>query len=499
MEDRPLRILLIAAEVVPFAKTGGLADVAGALPKALRELGHDVRVCLPRYGFMDKERFGLKKVLEPYPVPMNSGAERRRSCPPRSAAAYRSTWWTTPSFTTAKASTCTPTTRTASSSFAGPPWKWRAGWNGRPDIVHCNDWHTAVIPNWLSTIYKDDPFFAKTASAFTIHNLAYQGVFGHRVLEIAGLAKYEFDVPPELSPNCQINFMGRGLYYADVINAVSPTYAQEILTPEYGEGFDWLLRARRDRLYGILNGIDYEVLNPATDPHLAAHYSVNDPGPKQADKAALQAEAGLAVSPDTPLIGMISRLSDQKGFDLVGQVAEALLTNLDLQLVVLGTGDERYHRLFTDMHERFPTRTAVFLTFNTPLAQRIYAGSDMFLMPSRFEPCGLGQLIAMRYGSVPIVRRTGGLADTVQEYRPELGTGNGFTFGPYDSLAMFAAIVKAVANYAHRNAWQALVTRCLSMDYSWRTSAEKYVDLYRRALSSREENPVPAEFTEVPG
>jgi len=499
MEDRPLRILLIAAEVVPFAKTGGLADVAGALPKALRELGHDVRVCLPRYGFVDKERFDLKKVLEPYPVPMNSGAERAEIFSTEIGRGVPVYLVDNAKFYDREGIYMYPddADRFVFLCRAALEMARRLEW--APDIVHCNDWHTAVIPNWLSTIYKDDPFFTKTASAFTIHNLAYQGVFGHRVLEIAGLARYEFDVPPELSPNCQINFMGRGLYYANVINAVSPTYAQEILTPEYGEGFDWLLRARRDRLFGILNGIDYEVLNPATDPHLAAHYSVNDPGPKQADKAALQAEAGLAVSPETPLIGMISRLSDQKGFDLVGQVAETLLTNLDLQLVVLGTGDERYHRLFTDMHERFPTRTAVFLTFNTPLAQRIYAGSDMFLMPSRFEPCGLGQLIAMRYGSVPIVRRTGGLADTVQEYRPELGTGNGFTFGPYDSLAMFAAIVKAVANYAHRNAWQALVTRCLSMDYSWRTSAEKYVDLYRRALSSREENPVPAEFTEVPG
>jgi starch synthase len=378
----------------------------------------------------------------------------------------------------------------------------RMSW--QPDIIHCNDWHTAIVPNWLATVYRDTPFFANTASVFTIHNLAYQGVFGRRVVEIAGLAKFEFEAPPPddeqngQQQEKQINLMGRGLFYADCINAVSPTYAEEILTPEYGEGFDWLLRERRDRLYGILNGIDYETMNPATDPYIVSHYSMNDPAPKRGNKEALQAEAGLAPAPETPLIGMISRLSDQKGFDLIGEAAEALLNNLDLQMVVLGTGDDLYHKLFTRLHERFPDRVAVFLTFNAPLAQRIYAGSDLFLMPSRFEPCGLGQLIALRYGTVPIVRRTGGLADTVEEYRPEFDTGNGFTFGPYNSQAMLMAIAKAAACYAYRDKWRALVMRCMSQDYSWQTSAEKYVDLYRRALTSRAEHPVPAEFVEVP-
>ncbi|MGE5550126.1 MAG: glycogen synthase [Bacteroidota bacterium] len=499
MDDRPLRVLMLAAEVVPFAKTGGLADVVGALPKALRELGHDVRVCLPRYGFIDKDRFGLHRVLAPFPVPMNGGLEQVEILGTEIGRGVPVYFVEAPRLYDREGIYMYPddADRFILLCRAAMEASRRLAWP--PDIIHCNDWHTAIVPNWLATIYREDPHFAGTSSVYTIHNLAYQGVFGHRVLEIAGLAKHEFDVPRGLSPENHINFMGRGLYFADCINTVSPTYAKEILTPEYGEGFDWLLRERRDRLYGILNGIDYEVLNPATDPHIAAHYSVDDPGPKAADKEALQTEAGLAVSPDVPLVGMISRLSDQKGFDLLGEVAEALLTHLDLQLVVLGTGDERYHRLFTEMHERFPARTAVFLTFNTPLAQRIYAGSDLFLMPSRFEPCGLGQLIALRYGSVPIVRRTGGLADTVQEYHPGHGTGNGFTFGPYDSAAMYTAIVRAVTAYAHRDAWRALVARGMSMDFSWRASAERYVELYHRALAIRAEHPVPEQFSQVPG
>ena len=499
MADDSLRILMLAAEVVPFAKTGGLADVAGALPKALRELGHDIRICLPRYGFIDKERFGLRHELGPFPVPMDSGMEQAEILATEIGSRVPVYLVENPKFYDREGIYMYPDDADRFVFLCRSALEMVRGLGWSPHIIHCNDWHTAIVPNWLATIYRDDPFFAGTATVFSIHNLSYQGVFGHRVLEIAGLASHEYEVPAGLAPDRQINFMSRGLFYADYINAVSPTYAQEILTPEYGEGFDWLLRERRDRLYGILNGIDYEVFNPATDPHIHTHYSLNDNGPKRRNKEALQAEAGLAVSPEIPLIGMISRLSDQKGFDLLHQVAEALLTHVELQLVVLGTGDERYHGFLTDLHARFPERTAVFLTFNAPLAQRIYAGSDMFLMPSRFEPCGLGQLIAMRYGLVPIVRRTGGLADTVQEYRPEYGTGNGFTFGPYDGMALYAAVVKAIANFGHRDSWRALMTRCMSMDFSWRSSAEKYVELYRRALASRAKPETPREFTEVPG
>ncbi|NLY76226.1 MAG: glycogen synthase [Firmicutes bacterium] len=498
MNENPLKVLFLASEATPFAKTGGLADVAGALPKTLKELGHDIRVVMPGYGFIDREKFMIKEFMAELTVPMNGQTEQ--------AAILETTIGQAPVYMVYSPKYFDregiymyhdDADRFVFFCRAAMEMLKRIDW--APDILHCNDWHTAIIPNWLHTIYKDDPFFNRTASIYSIHNLAYQGVFGHRVLEIAGVAKYQFMIPPGVSPENQINMMGRGIFFADLVNTVSRTYAEEILTPEYGQGFDWLLRERRDRLYGILNGIDYEVQNPATDPHIYRHYDLNHPELKLENKTALQREAGLAEEPNTPLIGMISRLSDQKGFDLVGQVIEAMMDNLRFQFILLGTGEERYHHLFNSIKDRFPDRSAVYLTFNASLAQKIYAGSDMFLMPSRFEPCGLGQLIAMRYGSVPIVRETGGLKDTVSNYNPATDSGNGFTFKKYDALAMYTAIVRAIETYRYRERWRTLVNRGMSADFSWRNSALKYVDLYRRALNIRADHPVPNEFLNVPG
>jgi starch synthase len=277
--------------------------------------------------------------------------------------------------------------------------------------------------------------------------------------------------------------MARGIYYADVINTVSERYAREILTPEYGEKLDPILRDRQERLFGILNGIDVERLNPATDEHIAQNFDLESLHLKAANKEALQREGGLAVDPYVPLIGMISRLTDQKGFDLIAEIIEPALNNLSFQFVLLGTGEQQYHDIFADLSRRHPDRMAVFLTFNTPLAQKIYAGSDIFLMPSRFEPCGLGQMIAMRYGSVPLVRATGGLADTVENYEPSGGIGTGFSFEEYSGMALYTALVRALETHRHKGAWTELVRRGMRTDYSWTASARKYVELYRRALA----------------
>jgi len=360
------------------------------------------------------------------------------------------------------------------------------GW--QPDIIHCHDWQTAIIPNWLKTVYKDDPFFANTASVYTIHNLAYQGVFGNRVLEIAGVDEYGFIAQPAL-PHLgdAVDFMGRGIYYADIINTVSETYAREILQPEFGEGLDAVLRERSDHLFGVLNGIDTDVNDPQTDTHLAANYSLADQAGKRLCKADIQREARLPQNPQTPLVGVISRLSNQKGFDLIDGILEPLLRNHDIQVVVLGTGDQRYHDRLTEFQGRFPQQVKAFLTFNATLTQKIYAGSDMFLMPSRFEPCGLGQMIALRYGAIPIVRSTGGLADTVRDYDARSGEGNGFTFTSYDPAALYDAIERAVASYADHERWQGLVTRAMGSDHSWSASARRYVELYRRALGAQQQ------------
>lgn len=499
MSEGPLKVLLLSAEVVPFAKTGGLADVAGALPKALKELGHDVRVAMPRYGFIDRGKFQLSEILTDLPVPMNGQTEKASIMEGKIGGDVPVYFVNNGKYYDREGIYMYQDDADRFVFFCRAALEMLKKFNWAPDVLHCNDWHTAIIPNWLRTIYRDDPFFQKTISVYTIHNLAYQGIFGKRVLEIAGIDKYQFMVPPQVSQDNQINMMGRGIFFADVINTVSPTYAQEILTPEYGEGFDWLLRERRDRLYGILNGVDYEINNPATDPHIYQHYNAQEPELKIQNKLALQREVGLAPEAHTPLIGMISRLSDQKGFDLIGQVIEAMMNNLNFQFILLGTGAEHYHNLFNGIKQRYPSRVAVFLTFNSALAQKIYAGSDIFLMPSRFEPCGLGQMLAMRYGSVPIVRETGGLKDTVSNFNPRTTEGNGFTFKKYDAMAMYTAIVRAVENYQYEDIWKNLIQRGMNADFSWKNSAGKYVDLYWRALTNRAEHPVPHEFSNVPG
>jgi starch synthase len=489
MTDAPLNILMMTAEMVPFAKTGGLADVSGALPKALQAKGHDIRVAMPRYGRIDRDRFGLTQVLDPYPVAMDDHGEEATLM----ASSVPSPNGDVPIYMIDNDHYYDrdgiymyedDADRFIFFCRATLEGMKRLGW--QPDVIHCHDWHTAIVPNWLKTVYRDDPFFASTACVYTIHNLAYQGIFGYRVLEIAGVDEFGFIAHPDMPHlNDVVDFMGRGIYYADIINTVSETYANEILQPEFGEGLDPLLRDRRDRLYGVLNGIDTDLNNPATDPYIAAHYDVNDSSRKADCKLDLQREAGLPQNRGTPLIGAISRLAEQKGFDLIESVVEPLLRNHDVQFVLLGTGDQRFHERFNEIRARFPQQVAAFLTFNASLAQKIYAGSDMFLMPSRFEPCGLSQMIALRYGSIPIVRETGGLADTVRNFDPMTGEGNGFAFRPYDSMALYSAIVRALENFRYRNTWQQLMIRAMSADHSWAASARRYIDLYHRARQAR--------------
>jgi starch synthase len=334
----------------------------------------------------------------------------------------------------------------------------------------------------MHTLYRNDPFYADSATVYTIHNLAYQGIFGYRILEVAGVADHGFLYPQITELANVVDIMGRGILFADAITTVSERYAQEILTPSFGEKLDHLLRSRRDCLFGILNGIDYQEMNPATDRYISTPFDINSLDKRAENKRALQEQAHLPVRPDVPLLAMVSRLTDQKGFDLLAQIIQPLLAQ-GVQFVVLGIGDQHYHEIFQNLALRYPEQVAIFLTFNTELAQRIYAGSDMFLMPSRFEPCGLGQLIAMRYGSVPIVRAVGGLADTVQEYDPRTGEGNGFTFTNYDPWELFAAIVRALELYRFKDIWRTLQQHGMAADYSWHASALRYVEVYRNAIA----------------
>ena len=321
------------------------------------------------------------------------------------------------------------------------------------------------------------------ATVFTIHRLSHQGVFGYRVLEVAGLDAYGFLYHAEINDLSElVDLLARGVYYADAITTVSPHYAEEIQTPDYGENLDPLLRDFHDHLFGIANGIDTELFNPETDSQIAARYGSSTLAQRVPNRAALQRAVGLQESPTAAVIGMVSRLADDKGFDLLAKVLDPMLNNLDAQLVVLGVGDTKYHQLLTTYAQRFPGRLSVRFTYNDALEREIYAGSDMFLMPSYIEPCGLGQMIAMRYGSVPIVRATGGLADTVQDYDPATQSGTGFVFAPYDSLALYTAVVRAVEVHRHPQLWRALQERCMSIDSSWSRPARRYVEVYRWAM-----------------
>ncbi len=480
--ERPLRVLILAAEIVPFVKVGGLADVVGALPKSLQMLGHDVRLAMPRYGQVDPDRFKLITAFDEVDVNMNSFHEKASVRQGSIGDGIPVYMIDAPRYFdreniygyTDDGERFILFCRAALEAMRALDWA--------PDIIHCNDWHTGIVPNWMHTIYRDDLFFADTATVYTIHNLAYQGIFGLRILEVAGVAANGFLYPQIAELANVVDIMGRGILFADAITTVSQRYAQEILTPTFGEKLDHLLRSRRDRLFGILNGIDYEEMNPATDRYIQLRFDANSLDKRAENKQALQERAHLPLQPDAPLLAMISRLTDQKGFDLLAQIAQPLLAQ-GVQFVVLGIGDQHYHQMFQNLAARYPDQVAVFLTFNTELAQCIYAGSDMFLMPSRFEPCGLSQLIAMRYGSVPIVHSVGGLADTVQEYDPRSGQGNGFAFTNYDPWELFAAIVRALELYRFRDIWRTLQQRGMAADHSWHASTMKYVEVYRNAIA----------------
>jgi len=481
-----LKILLASAEVAPFAKVGGLADVAGALPKALAALKHDARVVMPAYR-MVLDRWPVEDVVEPFELRIRPGVtacawvKQTRIAPDipvylvgghphfDQATESRKIYSLDPDpyiFFNRAAAEMVP--------LLQPAWA--------PDVLHANDWHTGLLPVYLDLHHRGTPAWSRTARVFTIHNLAHQGEFDFPVLNQAGL-------PPELFTfdrvECygRFNFMKCGLVYSHRVNTVSKTYAREIQTPEYGCRLDGLLRwlAEQGRLSGIVNGIDYSEYNPATDPRIPAHFSADSPEGKALCRAALQKERNLPARRNAAVVGIISRLADQKGFDLIADAAQELLS-LPVQLVVLGTGEPRYEALFRDLAARHPKQVSAEIGFDADLAQRIYAGSDMFLMPSRFEPCGLGQLMSLRYGTIPIVRATGGLADTIVDYRP--GKGTGFVFRDYCTGAMMGAVRRAVGVFADRQEWAGLVQRALRADFSWTSSARRYAALYREAVAA---------------
>ncbi len=469
-----MRILFAAAEASPLVKVGGLADVIGSLPQALADLGHEVRTVIPAYTCLPAQSGHPQGTLS-LTVRLPNRTE--------SASVRLITLDDGRSFYLIGDSglLCGPQVYTDNDSgrfllFSRAVFDLLPRLEWQPDIVHCHDWHTALTPMWLR--YSDLP----CASVFTIHNLAYQGTVSRDFLKDNGLSRF-WEALPADAPVLPPSFMAQGIFCANAVTTVSETYAREITTPEFGAGLDGLIRYRQNDLTGIINGLDTQEFNPATDRRLAARYDRNRPEGKLANKLALQRRLNLTENTETPVIGMVSRLDEQKGFDILEPAVDRLCSR-DIQFVVLGRGRERYETLIKGAAARHPGRIAAIVDFAEDLAPLVYAGCDIFLMPSKFEPCGLGQMIAMRYGAVPVVRRTGGLADTVPEVNDALSEGRGFVFDDYHPDALMAALDRALAAYHRRDAWNGLVRRIMGVDFSWHNSALKYETVYRKALET---------------
>ncbi len=482
-----LKILLVASEVTPFAKSGGLADVAGALPPALRRLGHDVRVIMPCY----KTMVGRDELQE-RPV---ASVEVDIAGVPKTGVLYRGELNEVPVYFVQNQEFFERDGLygTADGDYGDNARRFgffcRAALAAlpqldfRPDVIHLNDWQTSLMPVLLRTELKDDPFYAGAGTLLTIHNLGYQGMFGPGVLGELGLDP-GLATMDKMEYFGNVSFLKGGLVFSDQLTTVSETYCREIQTPEMGIGFDGILRDRSPVLHGIVNGLDTVAWDPASDPALRSNYQAGEPENKAANKRALQQELGLREDPEVPVVAMVTRLDTQKGLEIVEQAWDGLMQR-HLQFVLLGTGEHKHMERFARLRDRYPGRVSINLTFDDALSRRIYAGADLFLMPSLYEPCGLGQLIALRYGAIPLVRQTGGLADTVTDPEQDAANANGFVFREPSAGALLGTLDRALSRYADRPAWQELVRRGMTRDFSWTRSAERYLALYAAAVEAR--------------
>jgi len=482
-----LKVLFLSPEAVPFAKTGGLADVAGALPNALVRLGVDVDLMLPFYRVVREGGFEPRLLLRDLKVPLGNselaaqvlGAKTEAGLPvyliEREDLYDRPNLYGNPMgdyYDNLERFTF----------FSHAALRTVETLSVKPDVIHCHDWQTGLVPALLRGPYRDSPFLGATATIFTIHNLGYPGLFPSEKLSVTGLSGEEFFHPEGLEYYGKISLLKAGIVYSDAITTVSPTYSKEIQTPEYGMGMEGILQYRRASLHGILNGVDYQLWDPARDPHISAPYSLGKIAGKQACKESLIREMTLdPLLAKRPLLGMISRLDAQKGLDLLVKVLDDILA-LDVGLVVLGSGDERIQGAIQEAAQRRPGRVGLTIGFDEPLAHRIMAGADAFLIPSRYEPCGLTQMYALKYGTVPVVRATGGLDDTIVPFDHKTGEGNGFKFSAYEPKAFLEAIRKAVDIFQDPKAWKRLMANGMKADFSWDQSARRYMELYRSVI-----------------
>ena len=475
-----MKVAFLASEVIPYAKTGGLADVAGALPKFLARQGAEVRVFLPLYREVRKKGLPLEPVLERASLSMG-GRDLDYAVFAHRAEGVTHLFIDRPELYDRDQLYGTPAGDYPDNAerfafFSRAALETLKTLDFRPDIVHGHDWQSALAFAYLKFVYADDPFFGRTRSLFTIHNLAYQGLFEREVLAPIDLPDALFNMN-DLEFFGQINALKAGILYATAVTTVSPRYSREIQTPEFGCGLDGLLRSRAGVLHGILNGVDYRDWDPATDRLIPRNFGPGDLAGKKACREELGRMFGLDLPPTRPLAGMVTRLAGQKGLDIVCEAIDRLL-DLDLTLVILGTGEQKIQDVLAAAQKRHPTRFGLKIAFDERIAHTIYAGSDLFLIPSRYEPCGLTQMYAMKYGTVPVVRATGGLDDSVEEFDPAAGTGNGFKFVEAAPAPLLEATDRAVRAFGRPGDWAALVRNAMAADFSWERSAATYLALY---------------------
>jgi len=483
-----LNIVSISSQVAPYSKTGGLGDVARSLPKAFKRLGHQSIIITPFYEqIIDVKKYKLKKIAEGVTIHIDKENKQKvdfwEGMLDKNVKMYFVA--NKKFFSRHKHIYGSGHENARFLLFDLAVIKLLHFLELKADIIQCHDWHTGMIPYLIQRRYKDDELFKKTLIVYTIHILTFQ--FGNDWWTVP-LDKKDYGrngLPFFNDPNLEyVNFAKRGILNADIITTVSEQYAKEILTKKFGEDLHRILQNRQDKVFGIINGIDYEDYNPATDPGLVRNYKLNTISKKKYSKKYLQKKFSLPQEQDVPLIAMVTRITEQKGFELLFEIIEPMM-RLDLQLIIMGGGDKRYESKIRKFCKKYPEKCSSHLEFNTKHATQVYAGSDMMLMPSRFEPCGLTQMISLRYGSIPIVRSTGGLVDTINDYNPKTGRGNGFAFKVYNSHDLLMAITRAVETFKHKEVWNALLLKSMEQSFSWEIPARKYIKLFRKMLKEK--------------
>ncbi len=486
---RHFKIVHIASEVAPFSKTGGLADVVSALTTHLVKLGHQVIIITPLYGFIREKinKGEIKAELVDSEIPLSVAGEKYlcrffkseliKDLPVYFVDQYKL-------FGCHSKLYGYPNDNLRFMLFDLASIELLKLLNFEPNIIHCHDWQTGLIPNYLKLNEKENPLFDQTAIVYTIHNISFQ--LGHSWWKIPLEERDDGkNLPPQDKDKIErINFMKRGIRFADVINTVSERHAKEILTPEFGQELDGLLRKRKERVFGIINGIDYSVFNPLFDKYIYYNYDQNSLDKKIKNKLALQKELNLEVDKNIPILGLTSRLTEQKGFELIKEIIKPLLRQ-NLELVIVGSGQKEYVDFFKKISRKYPSKIAFINPFSEEMERKVFAGSDMYLMPSRFEPCGISQLKSLRYGSIPIVHETGGLSDTISDFNPRTGRGNGFVFKTYEPADLLVAITRAVETYKYPQVWGKLTWQAMKESFSWNLPTKKYLLLYRRALKMK--------------